>query len=82
MRTESGTDLFDHIQRSGKVRIAEEYPAETNIDKKGVENYEITFDPVKAQYVKVVIKRSPALPKGHAGEGKAAYMFIDEIEVD
>ena len=57
-------------------------PAETNIDKKGVENYEITFDPVKAQYVKVVIKRSPALPKGHAGEGKAAYMFIDEIEVD
>mgnify|MGYP000141360086 CR=1 FL=1 len=57
-------------------------PAETNIDKKGVENYEITFDPVKARYVKVVIKRSPALPKGHAGEGKAAYMFIDEIEVD
>ena len=57
-------------------------PAETNIDKKGVENYEITFDPVKARYVKVVIKRSPALPKGHAGEGKAAYMFIDEIEVN
>ena len=57
-------------------------PAETNIDKKGVENYEITFDPVKARYVKVVIKRSPALPRGHAGEGKAAYMFIDEIEVD
>ena len=61
---------------------AKDIPAETNIDKKGVENYEITFDPVKAQYVKVVIKRSPALPKGHAGEGKAAYMFIDEIEVD
>lgn len=61
---------------------SKDIPAETNIDKKGVENYEITFDPVKARYVKVVIKRSPALPKGHAGEGKAAYMFIDEIEVD
>lgn len=61
---------------------AKDIPTETNIDKKGVENYEITFDPVKARYVKVVIKRSPALPKGHAGEGKAAYMFIDEIEVD
>ena len=61
---------------------AKDIPAETNIDKKGVENYEITFDPVKARYVKVVIKRSPALPKRHAGEGKAAYMFIDEIEVD
>lgn len=61
---------------------SKDIPAETNIDKKGVENYEITFDPVKARYVKVVIKRSPSLPKGHAGEGKAAYMFIDEIEVD
>lgn len=61
---------------------SKDIPAETNIDKKGVENYDITFDPVKARYVKVVIKRSPALPKGHAGEGKAAYMFIDEIEVD
>ena len=61
---------------------AKDIPAETNSDKKGVENYEITFDPVKARYVKVVIKRSPALPRGHAGEGKAAYMFIDEIEVD
>lgn len=61
---------------------AKDIPAETKIDKKGVENYEITFDPVKARYVKVVIKRSPALPRGHAGEGKAAYMFIDEIEVD
>lgn len=61
---------------------AKDIPAETNIDKKGAENYEITFDPVKARYVKVVIKRSPALPRGHAGEGKAAYMFIDEIEVD
>lgn len=61
---------------------SKDIPAETNIDKKGVENYDITFDPVKARYVKVVIKRSPSLPKGHAGEGKAAYMFIDEIEVD
>lgn len=61
---------------------SKDIPAETNIDKKAVENYDITFDPVKARYVKVVIKRSPALPKGHAGEGKAAYMFIDEIEID
>ncbi|RGN34341.1 glycoside hydrolase family 20 protein [Bacteroides oleiciplenus] len=61
---------------------SKDIPAETNIDKKAVENYDITFHPVKARYVKVVIKRSPALPKGHAGEGKAAYMFIDEIEID
>lgn len=57
-------------------------PAETNIDKQGVENYEMTFDTVKAKYVKIIIKRSPALPKGHAGEGKPAYMFVDEIEIE
>lgn len=57
-------------------------PVETDIDKHGVENYEVTFAPVQARYLKVIIKRSPALPKGHAGEGKAAYMFIDEIEVE
>lgn len=40
------------------------------------------FRKIRSYTVKVVIKRSPALPRGHAGEGKAAYMFIDEIEVD
>lgn len=73
--------VSDDNEEFGEVAV-KDIPAETNIDKKGVENYKITFDPVKARYVKVVIKRSPALPKGHAGEGKAAYMFIDEIEVD
>lgn len=57
-------------------------PAETSLDKKGVENYEVTFDAVKARYVKVIIKRSPALPKGHAGEGKPAFMFVDEIGIE
>lgn len=73
--------VSDDGQAFRKVAV-KDIPVETNIDKKGIENYEITFEPVKARYVKVVIKRSPALPKGHAGEGKAAYMFIDEIEVD
>lgn len=60
---------------------AKDFPAETAVSKKAVENYEITFEPVKARYVKVLIKRTPALPKGHAGEGKVPFMFIDEIEV-
>ena len=32
--------------------------------------------------VKITIKCSPALPKGHAGEGKTPYLFVDEISVD
>ena len=60
----------------------EDFPAETVVNKKAVESYDVTFEPVKARYVRVLIKRSPALPKGHAGAGKVPYMFIDEIEVD
>jgi hexosaminidase len=50
--------------------------------KKTVANYEVTFEPVKARYVKVLIKRTPALPKGHPGEGGTPFLFIDEIEVE
>lgn len=57
-------------------------PAETDINKKEVEHYELSFDPVKTRYVKITIERSPALPKGHDGEGKRPYLFIDEIGIN
>ncbi len=58
------------------------FPTETNIGKKGVERYEVEFAPIKAAYVRVAVKHSPALPKGHDGEGKAPYLFVDEIGVE
>ncbi len=58
-----------------------DFPAETDITKKSVENYSITFDPVTTQYIRVKIKRTPGLPKGHSGEGKSPYLFLDEIGV-
>lgn len=61
---------------------SKEFPAETDINKKEIGNYEVTFEPANARYVKVVVKRTPALPKGHAGEGKVPFLFIDEIEVE
>lgn len=61
---------------------AKDIPAGTDLNKKEIETYEIAFEPVKARYVKVVIKRTPALPKGHAGEGKTPYLFVDEIVID
>lgn len=61
---------------------SKDFPAETSVRKKGIENYEVTFEPAKARYVKVLIKRTPALPKGHAGEGRTPYLFIDEIVVE
>ena len=59
-----------------------ECPEQTDINKKEIENYEVSFEPVKARYLKVIVKRAKALPKGHAGAGQPPYLFIDEIEVD
>lgn len=61
---------------------SKEYPADTDYAKKSIDVYEVEFAPVATRYVKVVVKRSPALPKGHIGEGNTAYMFIDEIMVE
>ena len=58
------------------------FPADTDITKKQVDHYEITFEPQTARYVRVLIKRCPALPKGHSGEGKEAFIFIDEIGIE
>ena len=59
-----------------------DYPAEKNPKKKGIEEYKVEFEPVKAQYVKVTIKRTPALPEGHVAAGRTPFMLIDEIDVN
>lgn len=61
---------------------SKEFPTETDIAKKEVAEYELAFSPIKTRYVKIAIKRSPALPKGHNGAGTSPYMFIDEIEIN
>lgn len=58
------------------------FPADEDISKKQVDHYEVTFDAQKARYLRVLIKRCPALPKGHSGAGKEAYLFVDEITVE
>lgn len=68
--------------KSFREVAAKEFPVEMDSRKKAVANYEVTFEPVKARYVKVLIKRTPALPKGHPGEGGTPFLFIDEIEVE
>ena len=79
------TGLTVSISENGKdfQEVASEtYPSETDLGKKGIEDYNVEFSPVKATFVKITIKCSPALPKGHAGEGKTPYLFVDEISVD
>ncbi|MCC8187178.1 MAG: glycoside hydrolase family 20 protein [Bacteroides sp.] len=58
-----------------------DFPADTDITQKSVETYSIDFEPTTSQYIRIKVKRSPALPKGHSGEGKTPYLFMDEISV-
>lgn len=59
-----------------------EIQIETDIHAYEIENYKINFAPTEARYLRIIIKRSPALPKGHIGEGYAPLIFLDEIIVE
>lgn len=59
-----------------------DYPSEKDLKKKGIEEYKVKFEPIKARYVKVTIKRTPSLPEGHVAAGKTPFMLIDEIDVN
>ena len=64
-------------------RIAEkEFEIETSISAFGIDNYIIDFVPTQTQYLRITIKRSSALPKGHVGAGNAPLLFLDEIIVE
>ncbi len=45
------------------------------------EDFRIAFSPKQARYIRVTAKVLPACPKGHPGEGQAAWLFVDEILV-
>lgn len=93
--TNALADLNSWIMASSGISVAvsndkkefkevanEQYPEETDPRKLGIVNYKLKFEPVKAQYVKVTIKPSKALPQGHAAAGRTPFIFIDEIEVE
>ncbi len=51
-----------------------DFDANNSIDK-----YEITFNPTKTRYLKVIIN-GHQLPEGHTGFGHPAWIFVDELE--
>lgn len=61
---------------------SEDYPQLTDKDPDKVTERKVTFDPVKAQYVKVLAVSEHALPAWHWGAGKPGLLFVDEIVVD
>jgi hexosaminidase len=50
--------------------------------EKQLKEFVASFNPVSAKFIKIVATNLGKCPKGHAGEGKAAWLFIDEIMVE
>lgn len=59
-----------------------EYPAMIEGSKNGVYVHELSFDPIKTRYVKIIAKPEHSMPSWHGGKGKAAFMFIDDISLN
>ena len=47
-----------------------------------LKDFTVSFEPVIARYVKVLAQNLGKCPKGHAGEGTPAWLFVDEISVE
>ncbi len=85
---EKGDWIFDargfavEISEDGNnyIRIAaENYPAMKKEARNGVFNHKLTFEPVKARYVKVIANSERQIPEWHGGKGNLGFLFVDEI---
>ena len=47
-----------------------------------VDIYKASIKKAPVRYIKVVAKNLGTCPKGHPGEGKPAWLFIDEVIVE
>lgn len=88
---EQGDWVFDarsftvEVSEDGKTyrKVASEsYPAMKEDDANGVKVHELTFEPVKARYVKLVVEPEYNIPAWHNGKGNPAFVFIDEISLN
>lgn len=50
--------------------------------EKQLRDFSASFNGVKANFIKVIAKNLGKCPKGHIGEGKDAWLFVDEIMVE
>ena len=88
---EKGDWVFDarslsvEVSEDGKTftKVAsEEYPAMTEKDPNGLHEHQLTFDPVKTRYVKVVAQSEQKIPAWHGGKDKPGFLFVDEITLN
>ena len=61
---------------------SEDYPAMKETDRNGLYEHKLTFDPVKARYVRVVAPSEKSIPDWHGGKGHPGFLFVDEITIN
>lgn len=88
---EQGDWVFDargfivEVSEDGKIykKVASEaYPAMKEADANGIHVHELTFDPIKARYVKLTVQPEYSIPAWHAGKGNPGFVFVDEISLN
>lgn len=65
-----------------KVIKTEDFPAVTKESKNGIFKHELSFDPIKARYVKITASPEYTIPQWHWGKGRPAFIFMDELGVE
>ena len=60
---------------------SQKYEEPKNIHVEEVLDMVVTFDPVKARYVKFIVVKTQELPEWHNGSGHPAFVFLDEFKV-
>ena len=55
-------------------------PISTWMDRDGIFEYEVDFEPVVARYAEIVVSGHD-LPEDHSGYGNPAWIFVDEVEI-
>lgn len=60
---------------------SEEYPRMTE-GRNAIVTHSLAFDPVNARYVRVSLQPETSMPDWHAGKGKPAFIFVDEVEIN
>ena len=50
--------------------------------RNAIVTHSLAFDPVNARYVRVSLQPETSMPDWHAGKGKPAFIFVDEVEIN
>ena len=64
-----------------KLAARADYPALTEHSANDIYPHSLTFDPIKARYVKVKWFTLRSMPHWHPGKGHPAFVFVDEVIV-